>query len=196
MKFVDYQPLLAVDNYEVDNTYEVDIFFENQISLVTESLDKDPIETIESYLQETNKPRTIKIENYIRRVKTLNNYPLIETGAVKLTERELIKTVVLKTISVKWTLDVKRAIDHNLATLAELQSVLKPIEEANESEEEFRARLKLKNHPREGDRRNNERERSGNMCKKPGYNHNWRYCLDNKYGSKYKGNESHTNKER
>ena len=52
-------------------------------------------------------------------MKTLNNYiPLMENKAVTLTERALINTVVLKTIQVKWTLDLKRDSNYNLATLS------------------------------------------------------------------------------
>ena len=77
----------------------------------------------------------MKVENYIRRVKTLNNYiPLMELGAAKLTERELRKQVVLKGIPIKWTLDLKRENNYNLTSLSALQSVLKPIEEADDSE--------------------------------------------------------------
>lgn len=82
-----------------------------------------------------------------------------------------------------------------MATLAELQSVLKPIEEADESKQDFKSRLKLKNHLN-FDQRNNDREKTGDPCKKLGHNHNWKDCPNNKYSSKYKGKESHANKER
>ena len=42
----------------------------------------------------------------------------MENKAVTLTERALINTVVLKTIQVKWTLDLKRDSNYNLATLS------------------------------------------------------------------------------
>ena len=83
LKLIEDQPILTSDNYEVDKTYEVKIFFENQTSLVSESLNEDAIETTKAYLQETKKLRSLKIENYIRRVKTLNNYiTLMEKGTV------------------------------------------------------------------------------------------------------------------
>ena len=45
----------------------------------------------------------MRIDNYIRRAKTLNNYILLmDNGAVKLTEREMIRQVVLKGIPVTW----------------------------------------------------------------------------------------------
>ena len=69
MKFVDNQSILAADNYEVGNTYGVVIFFKDQTILVAESLDEDAIETIKKYLQETNNPRSMKIDNCIRRRK-------------------------------------------------------------------------------------------------------------------------------
>ena len=54
LKLYDDQLLLATDNYEVDNTYEVE-FFKNQTSLVVESLNQDTIESIKSYLQQRKK---------------------------------------------------------------------------------------------------------------------------------------------
>ena len=59
----------------------------------------------------------------------------MKRGAMKLTERELIKTVILKTITNKWLQYLKRANHDNLVTLEEIQNVLKPIEEADESEQ-------------------------------------------------------------
>ena len=59
----------------------------------------------------------------------------MEIGAVKLTERELIKHVVLKRIPIEWTLDLKRA-NYNLGSLTALRSAMKPIEGADESEHE------------------------------------------------------------
>ena len=130
-------PVINPDNYEVDNTFGVQAFYSQQTALVSKSLDEDAVEITKEYLQDTKKPRSQKIENYIRRVKTVNNYiPLIKTGSQKLTESELIKTVILKKIPNKWLQDLRRANNHNLATLEELHSVLKPIEEADESDQQ------------------------------------------------------------
>ena len=95
----DDLPVLTHDNYEVDNTFGVQAFYDQQRSLVAKSLDEDAVEVTKEYLQDTTKRRSHKVENYIRRVKTVNNYiPLMKEGAQKLTEKELIKTVILKTI--------------------------------------------------------------------------------------------------
>ena len=64
----------------------------------------------------------------------------MKTGSQKLTESELIKTVILKTIPNKWLQYLKRVNNHNLATLEELHSVLKPIEEADESDQQENSR--------------------------------------------------------
>ena len=138
-------PVISEDNYEVDNTFGVQAFYSQQTTLVSKSLDEDAVEITKDYLQNTKKPRSQKIENYIRRVKTINNYiPLMKEGAQKFTERELIKTVILKTIPNKWLQDLKRANNHNLATLEEFQTVLKPIEEANEDDQQDVSRQKQK----------------------------------------------------
>ena len=63
----------------------------------------------------------MRVDNYIQRAKTLNNYiPLMDNGAVKVTERETIRQVVLKVILVTRNLDLKRANTHNCPTLVKL----------------------------------------------------------------------------
>ena len=67
----------------------------------------------------------MRIENYIRRVKTLNNYILfMDNRAIKLMEREMIRQVALKGIPVTWNLSLKRSNKHNYTTLADLQKFL------------------------------------------------------------------------
>ena len=115
LKLVEDQPILATDNYVIDNTYGVSNFETNQKSLIKASLDEEVIEDLKTYLQNQKKPRNMRIDNYIRSVKTLNNYiPLMDNGAIKLTEREMIRQVVLKGIPVTWNLNLKRANNHNL----------------------------------------------------------------------------------
>ena len=66
----------------------------------------------------------MRIDNYIRRIKILNNYiPLMNNGAAKLIEIEMIKQVILKWIPVTWNLDLKRLNNHNCTTLADLQKI-------------------------------------------------------------------------
>ena len=142
------------------------------------------------YLQDTKKPRSQKIENCIRRVKTVNNYiPLMKQRAQKLTKRELIKTVILKTIPNKWLQDLKRANNHNLAILEELQSVLKPIEEADESDQQENSRQKQKPRFERPSNGSTSRGKGNNPCKKDGHKHDWKDCPDNKYGNNF--HESH-----
>ena len=77
IKLIEDQLVLTLDNYEVDNTYGVKIFFKNQTSLVSESLNEDEVVITKDYLQERKKPRSLTVEKYILIVKTLNNYILL-----------------------------------------------------------------------------------------------------------------------
>ena len=109
----------------------------------------------------------------------------MKNGAQKLTERELIKTVVLKTIPNKWLQDLKRANNHNLTTLKAFQTVLTPIEEANEDDQQDNFRSKQKpRFERQSYESTSSRGRGNNPCKKDGHKHDWKDCPDNKYGSK------------
>ena len=95
-------PVLTQDNYEVDNTFGEQAFFHSQTNLVSKLLVEVVVEITKDFLQQTKKPRNQKIENHIRRVKAINNYiPLMKGGSQNLTERELIKTVILNTITNK-----------------------------------------------------------------------------------------------
>jgi len=98
---------------------------------------------------------------------------------VKLTEREMLKLVVLKNILTSWALDLRRANNHKNSTLVKLQKVLKPIEEAEEMESEFKSEQSSKG---KNDRKHNDSEKkkfTGNPCRKPGHNHEWNKCPDN-----------------
>ena len=79
MKLVDDQPTLAVDNYAIDNTFEVENFYDNQKGLAKTLLDDDAVKDLKTFLQNSKKPRKMRIDNYIRRIKVLNNYiPFME----------------------------------------------------------------------------------------------------------------------
>ena len=82
-------------------------FFDNQTNLVSKSLDEDTVEITKDYLQQTKKLRNQKVDHYIRRVKIINKYiPLMKGGTQKLTERELIKAVILNSIPNKGLQDL------------------------------------------------------------------------------------------
>ena len=66
--------------------------------------------------------------------------------------------------------------------IEELQSVLKPIEEADENDQES-SRPKVKpifDRPNNGP----SRGRGNHLCNKDGHKHDWKDCSDNKYGNK------------
>ena len=56
----------------------------NQKLLAEKELDEECVEILKHYLGDTNKPRKMKIDAFIRMAKTLNNYlPQMSTGLVK-----------------------------------------------------------------------------------------------------------------
>ena len=86
---------MVTDDYEIDNTYGVLNFEINQKGLINVSLHAETIEDLKTYLQNQKKPRNVRIDNYVRRVKTLNNSILfMDNRAIKLTERGMIRQVV------------------------------------------------------------------------------------------------------
>ena len=213
LKIVKNQLILATDNYVIDNTYGVENFETNRKSLIKSSRDEEAIEDLKTYIQNQKKTRNMRIDSYVRRVKTLNNYTsFMDNGAIKLTEREMIRQVVLKGIPVTWNLNLKRANNHNCATLADLQKVLKSIEEADEVEIKYTDQKKRidRDNSRKGrgqgsyQRSNegssfnrNEGQKAGDKpCRKTGHNHKWKDCTDNRFGINYQDNESNANESR
>ena len=79
--------------------------------------------------------------------------------------------------------DLKRSNNHNLATIEDLLNVLKPIEEADENDQENDSISKHK--PRfDRQSKNRRKGRGNNPFKKDGHKHDWKDCPDNKYGNK------------
>ena len=71
-----------------------------------------------------------------------------------------------------------------MSTIEEIQSVLKPFEEADENDQES-SRQKVKprfDRPNNG---SNPRGRGNNPCNKDGHKHDWKDCSDNKHGNKH-----------
>ena len=129
--------------------------------------------------QEVRRSRTILEESRPSTTAFFNERRISEAH-----RKRTYKKVILKTIPNKWLQDLRRANNHNMATIEELKSVLKPIEEADENDQENLSRLKGK--PR-FDRQNNDRRqgKGNNPCKKDGQKHDWKDCPDNKYVFKH-----------
>jgi len=136
-------------------------------------------------------------------------------NAIELTERKMIKQVVLEGIPVTWNLDLKRANNHNCLTLTDLQKVLKPIEEAAAAKRKWNENKKIDDGGRGGRYQGNGNNQQGNgnnqndnsdigntqrsgdkPCTKPGHRHKWRDCPDNRYGKNYQRHENNTTEQR
>ena len=71
--------------------------------------------------------------------------------------------------------DLKRSNNHNLATIEDLLNMLKPIEEADENDQENDS---ISKHKPRFDRHNKNRRkgRGNNPFKKDGHKHDWKDC--------------------
>lgn len=79
----------------------------------------------------------------------------------------------MRNIPPTWKVDLNRSNYHKNATLTELETVLKPIEEAKEAKTEYKERSGRRN---EKDQRRNPRN---SMCSKPEHNYEWKNFLEN-----------------
>ena len=103
---VEAKTFTRAKNYEVDNTYSVAKFYCNQKLLAERDLDEECVETLKTYMGDTQKNRKMKINAFIQRAKTVNNcLPQMNIGGVNVTEREMLKLVILKNIPTSWALD-------------------------------------------------------------------------------------------
>ena len=56
-----------------------------------------------TYLRSTPKPRNLNVKKWINRILTINSFlPLMETGAHRLTEKDIITDVITPNIPIEW----------------------------------------------------------------------------------------------
>ena len=99
--------------------------------------------------------------------------------------------MILKNTPTAWSLDLCRANNHNKTALSELQKVLKPIEEAEKMEQNFKSENSRKNDKEKKNTGGKRDQPSGNACRKAGHNYEWKYCSDN-WANQRSRNESNT----
>ena len=125
-----------VNNYEPDNVLSVEGFEDYQKELVESLFEDELIENTKAFLINTPKPRNLNVEDYVSRVETINNYiPYMAVGAVKYTEREMIRSVIMQRVPSNWRCSLLRAGNNNVTTIEALVSKLVPIETADNEEQ-------------------------------------------------------------
>ena len=169
-----------VNNYEAGNTLSVTGFEDFQKELVERLFEDELIENTKAFLINTPKPKYLSVEDYISRIETINNYiPLMAIGAVKYTERELIRSVIMQRVPSNWRCSLLRAGNNNVATIESLTSKLIPIETADNEEQK---------------RRNNRNEKRNN---KGGRHHKWNNNRDDRNNNNnYRENDRGRNRDR
>jgi len=81
------------------------------------------------------KPRKVLVEDYVTRVETINNYiPYMDIDTTKLTERELIRSVVMQKIPGGSCLSLLYTGNNNITSIETLTAKLIPIETASNKE--------------------------------------------------------------
>ena len=158
-------------NYDDEdhNVMGVEAFFDHQRMLVSKIFELELIENTKAYMMNTNKPRNMTVEKYVRRVQTINNYiPWMDIGAVPLTERELIRSVLMRKIPSSWRSSLLRSGNNNINNIKELISKLIPIE-TDERENGIK-------------KQNKDRNRGIPNNRHRGRRNNWNNNREDKYG--------------
>ena len=94
-------------------------------------LDAEAYDNQREYLRSTKKPRNISVKDGIKRIKVINGYlPLMEVGATKSTEEELIRYVIKPNIPMSWVKDFKIEKGQITTNTLEVLGLLKAIEAA------------------------------------------------------------------
>ena len=73
-----------------------------------------------NYLRTTKKPKSMKVVDWIRRMKTINNYlPFIGDNVERLSEANLIRNCITPNIPFSWKKDFKLGKGHLLLDITE-----------------------------------------------------------------------------
>ena len=141
----------------------------------------------------------MSVKDWIKRIKVINGYlPLMEVGAVKFTEEELIRYVIKPNIPRSWMKDFKIGKGLTMTSTLEVLGLLKAIEAAEILD---RNNANKKKHKQPKRNHNNSKNESGSNYKKgrkkfknkcrlhPQGNHEWDDCFKNPNSKNYKGDQ-------
>ena len=114
----------------------VEGFYDQQKDMVRRLFEVELIENTKLYPINTPKPRNVSVENYIARVETINDcIPFVDISAVKYTDRELIRSVIMQKVPGGLCSSLLRAWNNNITSIEALTAKLVSIETADNEEQ-------------------------------------------------------------
>ena len=114
----------------------VEGFYDQQKDMVRRLFEVELIENTKLYPINTPKPRNVSVEDYIARVETINDcIPFVDISAVKYTDRELIRSVIMQKVPGGLCSSLLRAWNNNITSIEALTAKLVSIETADNEEQ-------------------------------------------------------------
>ena len=156
------------------------------------------------YLRSTKKTQNMTVRDWIKRIKVINGYlPLMELGAMKFTEEELIRYLIKPNIPRSWVKDFKIGKGLTMTSILEVLGLLKAIEAAETSDRNKsnkRDNKKFKRNNDDSRNKSSDKDKNGKQKFKNKYrlhpqgNHKWGDCFKNPNSKNYKGDYKHNKK--
>eukprot|EP00957_Ditylum_brightwellii_P123746 9433731-Ditylum_brightwellii.AAC.1 len=132
-----------VDNLIPDVNETLDTFLTCRAVLMSTILEEDAAENQVQYLQNTKKPRRLKVKQWIKRMQAINSYlPLMEQIRQKLTEIQLIKWCIAPNLPPCWRAEFAMVDGPYVTNMLVVIQHLRAIEERDVKDEEDKAKEK------------------------------------------------------
>ena len=176
-------------------------------SLIESSLSEQAYIRQRTYLRSTPKPRNLSVKKWVNRILTINSFlPLMEIGAQRITEKDIITDVITPNIPIEWKsqyllqgLHLETRVSKVVTTLQHLESVEKMVPtktKNNNNHNDNHDDKSDKKHERSSntkdESKNNPKGKQQksfkNECKLEGHKgHEWADCFNNPNSKNFKG---------
>ena len=168
------------------------------VSMFVRLLGEDTSVNLREYLERTKKPKTMKVRQWVRRIRHLNLYLQILSGGKgdSFDEKELSRKCITPNIPQAWTKDFRLREGHEEKKLSRVIKILEILEHAEERMEKKKEKSNSKSNKENKDGKRSgksgkdksKKEKPKNPCKLPNHSgHDWADCFNNPKSKNFKG---------
>ena len=168
------------------------------VAMFVRLLGEDACENLKEYMERTKKPKTMKVRQWVRRVRHLNLYLKILSGGKgdHFDEKDLSRKCIAPNIPVTWAKDFRLKEGHEEKKVSRVIKILEILEHSEERDEKRREKNNSKSNKNNKETKKgnkpgkdkNKSEKPKNPCKLPNHsNHDWADCYNNPKSKNFKG---------
>ena len=157
------------------------------VAMFARLLSEDACENLKEYLERTKKPKTMKVRQWVQRIRHLNLYLQILSGTKgdHFEEKDLSRKCIAPNIPVAWTKDFRLREGHEEKKVSRVIKILEILEHLEERDEHRKEKSNSKSNKdnkenKKGNKSGKEKaknEKPKNPCKLPNHSkHDWADC--------------------